>query len=201
MPQLPFADLNLRYNPFGELDREARAAVAEVDVGDLAARLGSPGTVVQLVGPCGRGKTTHLLALAAALPHATYVRADTDGHRRLPDTEVLLLDEADRVGFFHRRRLWKRARSLAIATHRDLSWQLPRRAVHTVAIGGLDLPRLTRVVRRRIEAARRASGPLPMVPEPVLAALLAEFGDDLRAIEWALYERFQQRQEACLVQV
>jgi len=65
---LPFAHLNLRRNPFGELDLSQRAALAVVDVDRFVRRLAQPGYAVQFTGDRGRGKTTHLLAILRHFP-------------------------------------------------------------------------------------------------------------------------------------
>ena len=62
---LPFAHLNLRFNPFGEATPEERAKLAVVDIERFAQRLCAPGFAVQFIGEHGRGKSTHLLALHA----------------------------------------------------------------------------------------------------------------------------------------
>jgi len=191
-PGLPFAHLNLRRNPFGEQDREAWVQTAVLDVDPLVAWLREPGSAVQLVAAPGRGKTTCLLALDAALPEATYARAWTESvpaRRRA----ILLLDEADAIWFFTRWPLLLTARSVAVAVHRDFSRELRLLGfrVHTKRPGGLDAERLHTIVTRRVEAVRRGPGPVPRVPHESLHALIAEHGDDLRAVRVALYAAFQ----------
>ncbi len=201
-PGLPFAHLNLRANPFGEQDRDAWAATAVVRVAGLVEALREPGVAVQLVAPCGRGKTTHLLALAQAMPEASYVRADTDGlPHRIPDR--LLLDEADALPFWRRWRALRAARSVAVAVHadhaRELSWLGFRVVTHRP--GGVDPQRLAAIVNARIEAVRRGSGPVPRVSDAGLQALVVRYGDDLRAVRRHLYERFQHLTEIADVEV
>jgi fumarate reductase flavoprotein subunit len=67
---LPFAHLNLRFNPFGELDLHLRADVAVVDLADWPKRLAAGRFAIQFLADCGRGKTTHLLALRRHFPDA-----------------------------------------------------------------------------------------------------------------------------------
>lgn len=67
MPTLAFEHVNLRFNPFGELDPELRAAVAVLPPLELSA-----GHVIQVMGEAGRGKTTHLLAWHHAAPGSGY---------------------------------------------------------------------------------------------------------------------------------
>ncbi len=66
----PFARFHLYRNPFGELTRQERAELAVVDLQPLVQWLNAPtrkGQVLQFVGPCGHGKSTHLLALGREL--------------------------------------------------------------------------------------------------------------------------------------
>lgn len=95
---LPWASCNLRRNPFGELTREERAEVAEVDVDRIAGRVAKPHTAVQLIGDCGRGKTTRMLALMNRFPDASYVYLPENGPcPAIADGNPLLIDEAQRL--------------------------------------------------------------------------------------------------------
>lgn len=116
-----FRALNLRRNPFGELTPDEWARAAVVDLEPLLAWLDRDGRCLQLIAPCGRGKTTHLHALRAAIPGARFRRAGADPVGR---DAVLLLDEADAVGPLTRYRHHRHARRLAIATHVDLAREL-----------------------------------------------------------------------------
>jgi len=196
-PPLPFAHLNLRFNPFGELDPGTRASAALVDTEPLVRHLRAPRRAVQLLGRCGRGKTTHLLALAERIPGARYVRALTDRPLALPPCSVLLLDEADALWWWQRRKALRHASGIALATHRDLSPELRWAGLVplTVPVGGVEENWLHAVLNRRIECARRGSGPIPRIGRPAVRALIDRHGDDLRAMEIALYERFQALEE------
>jgi hypothetical protein len=190
---LPYGRLNLRYNPFGELEPEERAALAVVDLAALLERLRRPPFVAQFLGEAGRGKTTHLLALRGHFPEAVYVHVGEGERPVLPEAGVLFVDETQRLTPRARLRLFRRARVLALGTHEDHSAELSRAGVpfQTLEVGGVDLGRLERIVQARLQAARRGPGPLPQVPRRSLEALVARFGDDVRAIEHELYERIQ----------
>ena len=190
-PTLPFAHLNLRYNPFGELPDDERAALAVADLAPLRAHLDQRRAAVQLLGPPGHGKTTHLLALQRALPDAAYVRAWSDRPLRLPKAAVWLIDEVDQCGLLRRIRLWGQARPVAVATHRDLGHELRAfgRPVLTVRPAAREV--LATLVARRIVAARRREGPTPVVGSATLQGLITRHGADVRAVFGELYERFQ----------
>ena len=188
MMQLPFAHLNLRVNPFGEPRVEERAALAVVDLPEL--RAGDP---VQFVGESGHGKTTHLLALLARNPGAVYERLQEGEDRyaaRASGAVPLLLDEAQRLRPQLLLRLFSQNRTLALGTHDDLS-RFSDRPLRTVRFAGLTLARLRAILARRIEWARRGPGPVPVVSDASLQALLDRHASDVRAIEGHLYESFQ----------
>lgn len=191
---LPFAHLNLRRNPFGELELCSWAELAVVEVDHLAPRLREPGFAVQFMGPKGRGKTTHMLALMRHFPDARYVHLGENERPRIPHAHPLFIDEIQRVPRRRRRRLFRRPVSLVIGTHEDLRPELAAAGfeVETIGVGSaLDAGRLCRMLNLRIEAARRAPGPLPRVTLPTAQSMVDRFGDDVRAIQGAMYEVFQ----------
>jgi len=191
---LPFAHLNLRRNPFGELELRAWAELAVVEVDHLVRRLREPGYAVQFMGEKGRGKTTHMLALVRHFPDARYVHVGENERPRIPHSQPLFIDEIQRVPRRRRRRLFHRPVSLVIATHEDLRGELGAAGfeVETIRVaGGLDARRLVDILNRRIEAARRGPGPLPRGTEATARVMIDRFGDDLRAIQGAMYDRFQ----------
>jgi len=192
--RLPFAELNLRRNPFGELEAAERAAVAVVEVDRLVRRLEQPGYAVQFIGEKGRGKTTHLLAIWRHFPQAVYVHVGEHERPRIPHGRPLLIDEIQRLSRWHRRRIFRRRVPLAIGTHEDLGGELRRAGfeVQTVRPAeALDGKRLCRMLNRRVERARRGPGPLPQISLQTAQAMLDHSGDDLRAIEFCLYDLFQ----------
>jgi hypothetical protein len=194
-PGLPYCHLNLRHNPFGELDLARRAELAVVDAGPLVERLLRPGCAVQFLGDAGRGKTTHLLAIGRCFDHAAYVRIEEDGPPPpFPQGYPLLIDEAQRLPRRVRRQVFRGPVSVALASHRDLGIELRRAGldVHTVRIGQhLPPARLCEMLNRRVEAARRGAGQVPRLTLAAATQLVEHFGTDIRAIEGHLYERFQ----------
>ena len=192
-----YAHLNLRMNPFGELEPRDRARVAVADVGPLLAHLERPRAAVELVGRCGRGKSTHLHALRRALPHAHYARLWADR----PDPAALggtvLLDELDAVGGWRRTRLLRAAERVAVAVHRSHALELRLHGfdVRTVQVASADPERLARILRRRIEFARIGAGPVPELPAATVRALIERFGDDVRAVEDALFDAVHAMEE------
>jgi hypothetical protein len=192
---LPWASCNLRRNPFGELTREERAEVAVVDVDRIAERLTKPRSVVQLIGDCGRGKTTRMLALMNRFPDASYVYLPEDGPcPAIAEGNPLLIDEAQRLPKRACRSVFATGLPLVLATHRDLARMLRSFGyhVHTERIGeGNTAELVQRLLNRRIEASRLQDGPVPVVSMYAASRLVKLFGGDIRGIEHYLYERVQ----------
>lgn len=199
-PRLPFAHLNLRRNPFGELPAEVRAELAVVDPALLAylPRLARPGFVLQIRGERGHGKTTCLLALRRHVPAAPYLHlAEGAPAPDLPAVPLLLLDEAQRLPSRRQARLFDSARSFVLSTHADHGAGLARAGLShaTLWLESLTPARLQSIVARRIEWARRAAGPVPVVGPVACATLVARHGADVRAALGELYGVFQQLSE------
>lgn len=191
------AHLNLRRNPFGAVPQRDWPALTVADTGELRAHLRKGRAALQLVGACGRGKSTHLRALHGDFPDAFYSRIAEGERPSIPRRKQLFIDESQRLPWWKREWLFRGCETLAVATHALHTAQLERLgfAVLTVEIAGLTLARLQTIVQRRLTWAHNGRGPLPTLPSEGLQGLLATHGDDLRAIEHALYEIFQQTKE------
>lgn len=184
---LPFAHLNLRVNPFGELPRPERARAACVPALECPA-----GGVVQVLGAAGRGKSTHLIAWHAQHPGSLYEYvpegADALASRALPP--LCFVDEAQRLRRAELARLFESTERLVLASHADLSGRTTR-PMRTLVLRGMTAERLERMLARRVELARRGPGAVPRFPAATVSALLERFGDDLRTLERHLYDVFQ----------
>ena len=199
-PVLPFAHLNLRRNPFGELPLSDWAALAEVDVQEFDEFLVEPGATVQFVGEKGNGKTTHLLAIQDRIPESVYVHFPEEEKTEIPAGNPLLIDEAQRMTRWQQWKVFRSRTSLVLGTHRDFTGPLKRagRRVKTVAVRERMSPeRLTRIVQNRIEWVRRDRGPVPGLSCETADRLLARFGPDIRRIFYELYGIFQNLKEGC----
>lgn len=206
--QLPFSHLNLRFNPFGELTDDERAAVAVADpvqLRGLAARLLSDDAVILLTGEPGRGKTTMLRALhlhlTAELGPLPFVRVATGGSPPIGEGRVVFVDEAQRLGWLSLRRLLRRPGGFALTAPGPFRHLGVGHRLVTVGVGDPSPERLALIVERRIELARRGAGPVPTVDAAAVAWLVARFADDVRAAEQALYEVFQRLEGADRVQM
>ncbi len=190
---LPFAHLNLRRNPFGEVEPAEQGELAVVDVDRHVERLRRPGYAVQFLGDQGRGKTTHLLAILRHFPNSPYVHIGEGQRPRIPQGHPVFVDEVNRLPRRRRRRLFHRRVSLALGTHEDFHAELTSAGfdVETVSAGGLEVAELCRIANRRIESARRDPGPLPQLSLRTARAMIDRFDDDLRSIHARLYDIFQ----------
>lgn len=183
----PYYSLNLRRNPFGELTRQEWTDVAVTQIADIRSRLERPGVAIQLLANKGRGKTTHLLALANNLPNAVYFRASRDP---APSRgQILLMDEAQSLWPWQRARVAKRFPSLAYSTHHDLSleFRLLGYTVEPFYVQTTSLALLREIVDRRIAKAHYGVKPPPIIEYDRLNTLQARFNDDIRSIFDELY--------------
>ncbi len=193
---LPYAHLNLRRNPFGDFSEADRTALAIVDINDVVERLGSS-TAIQFVGEKGYGKTTHLLAIRSMFENAGYVHIPEGEKAAIPSGNPVLIDEAQRLTFWQRLRLFRMKVPLVLGTHRDFEPELKRagRTVQTIAVEKHTcIDRLQKVFASRIEWVRRDSGPVPSVSEQTVESLVSEFGPDIRGMLGHLYDRIESLQ-------
>jgi len=200
----PFAHLNLRFNPFGEIDIDDRARAAIIDYQPWVEKLlKNEKFILQFSGDCGRGKSTHLHALKMHLqehfPDTSYTYYPEDETPRIlpKKSSLLILDETQRIPKRLRQKLWKRDCALIIATHEDHSQEFIQhgREFEHVALEGLSAEKLRRVLEGRLELARRTPAALPYFTEETIQNLIHQFGDDIRAIEHYLYDVFQTMKE------
>jgi hypothetical protein len=191
----PYQRYNLRRNPFGELTRQERAALAVVELNDWLSFLQRERVVLQFIGPCGHGKTTHLLAIQQALGNAEYVYLPEEGPQpRIGNHRPMIVDEAQRLSFWQLRKVLSIGGPIVFGTHKDLSAPIGRArlAVETVDVSGhLSVQRLTQILNCRIESSRLTDGTIPCITEDQAFRLQHQFGANVRAIEHFLYDQFQ----------
>lgn len=203
--RLPYAHLNLRRNPFGELNRSERRLLAVAGIDELAERLDEPGLVVQLIGGSGRGKTSQLLALHRHFSAAAFVKIRPGENLRGARGHPLFIDDAHMLSPQRRRRLFGRTgSSFAITTHDDLSAEIAELGLRCESRwpGSLICPPfLDYIFSRRIEAARRRQGPLPRVSRNTIEDLIEHWGHDVRSMELDLYRAIERMEEMTDVEV
>lgn len=165
----PYRHLGLWRNPFGELTPDERAELAVVETASLLAFLEQTQTVVQFLGDCGFGKTTHLLALRMAI-HRRSGNAQTasegivyfpEGGPRpsIPNGRPLFIDEAQRMSWLQRQNLLRRAGPIVLTSHSDLSAYFLRAGfqVLSVNVGAAKSPQqLAEILNLRLDASRLA---------------------------------------------
>jgi hypothetical protein len=167
---------------------------------------------LQVLGPLGAGKTTHLFGLKRRAEghglQAAYAYL-AEGHDKVPDVagdlgplDLLLLDEAQRL----EDRAWValltqiagraagRPLRLVLSAHGDQSARFAAAGLPlaTVRLGEMSVPEYRAILDRRIEAAALPGRPHATLTDDAAAFLLKTFGPNRRAAEWLLYEAFQQ---------
>jgi hypothetical protein len=185
----PYHAIGLARNPF--IIEEAPGVAKDVwidrDLGEPP--LPSKATLVQILGPCGAGKTSHLLRWRERF-HGPYRHIPDSLMRWYPPpiAAIAYWDEADRIPFpvlhLALRAAARRGDTIVAGTHRDLAPAARRvgLSVTTLALPSLDAPTLAIWIDRRIAAARNAEGsiepPRPDVTE--IERLVAECGGSFR---------------------
>jgi hypothetical protein len=205
-PVLPYAHLNLRYNPFGRLTPEEKCSfdAIRIDLDSYANRLSEPGYALQFLKEGRPGKTTNLLALRRYFPGAPYVFIEAQGVvPDIPQAPVLFIDQMQRIPRARRLEILRRPGSFAIVSHANHEREFRRAKLRydLIKLSGLPVDRLCENVEQRIERARRYDDlPVPTVRKTAVAELLSMFGDDLVAIHGYLYDVFQNMTEVCDVE-
>lgn len=181
---LPLGHLNLRRNPFGELDRAERLQAAVVDTEPWVAFVATPRRALQFLGPCGHGKSSHLYAMIrdCGLDLSAYIylpprRSIPDlwsrrmlpfidstqaagwgcAQRLLEHKNVLVLDEAQRLPLGLRKRVFRSHDPVLLGTHADLSPALRRAGFEVMTVDvsrQCDPQRIADVLNRRIALSR-----------------------------------------------
>lgn len=191
----PYHQYNLRRNPFGELARQERAELAVVELDGWLNFLNHDRAVLQFIGPCGYGKTTHLLAIQVALESAEYVYLPEARPRpRVGEQRPMIVDEAQRLSFLQLRKVLKIAGPLVFGTHNDLTTAIRRAKLEVKTIdvaADSSTARLEKILNRRIESSRLADGTIPRITSDHALRLQHQFGQNVRAIEHFLYDQFQ----------
>ncbi len=204
VPSLPFAHLNLRFNPFGELTHQERANLAVVEAEVFTKKLNSSCFALQFIAKKGRGKTTHLLALQKYFPDAPYIHYPENGPKpKVTNSDLLFLDEAQRFKPRERMKIWRRKATFVVGTHQDHSREFVKAGLdyESISLEGLSEAKLAKIIRLRLEYARRSEGTIPYFDSLAIKSLINRFDDNIRSIENYLYEIFQDLEEIGCVKV
>lgn len=191
--KLAFSHLNLKFNPFGELNPEQRKQLAVVDIEKIKNILNKPGVAIQFLADHGRGKTTHLLSLHELYPEAKYIKIFSGDKPDFEFHEIYFIDSIENISKKQRNFLYKNSSSIACTTHTDLSRELNRAGYEVVSkrVSLYDENILKKVFNDRIEYSRRGEGDIPVIDLRLINSLKQLYGDDIRSMEHHLYEKFQ----------
>ena len=196
-PALPYSQLNLTRNPFGELSTDERIRVACLRSEEMMDFLKQPKSCLQFLGEKGRGKTTHLLFLRRKLKAGSYVHYEEHEKTTVPDDTILILDEFQRLGRTKWRQAYRKANTLLLGTHQDYSHEIQRAGfkVKTIHVPiRLTATWLCEIAQKRIEEFRRNDGRIPHLRIQEAEALLSDYGSNLRSIFSHLYDCIQHLQ-------
>ena len=184
--------------------------MAVVDTEPLVDMLQDSRRVIQFLGGCGYGKTTHLLAVrraflrqapfaptgqehSAASPPELIYFPEKGPRPRLVASRPLFIDEAQRMSWWQRQQLLRRPGPLVITSHTDYSQQFRRRGWKVSSVN-VQRPKTASevacILNRRIDASR-IDDRHPAVTEEFCQLLLDRFGYNMRCIEEQLYESVQ----------
>lgn len=202
-PFFHFQQLGYRQNPFGALTAVEWAQVAVLPPAVTTAVLDASAHL-QVMGPMGIGKSTTLrkaVAMLAERETAVYEyvpQGQSHFVTQAAPGSVFALDEAQRLTLVELARLRTLAAAqnvrLLLGSHADLSELL---AVSPQTWHTIHLPALVDAAHvRRLLTARLAAFALPERPRVTLATavpdyLFARFGQDLREMEYFLYDVWQ----------
>lgn len=201
----PFYRFNLERNPFGTLNDEERVAVTVLPA-PVEQALARADTHLQVLGRKGRGKSTtlHYLVWQARLcrrpvAYERLPRWQWRYHTPTDGLAVFALDEGQRLAPWEEARLLLEQRRhgwrLLLGSHRDhrLAFALAGLDVVTVRVGRqMTHERLAQILSRRLAVfARDADGPGVSFSVEAVDYLYNRFGSDLRTMNHALYDYFQ----------
>ncbi|MCA9193068.1 MAG: hypothetical protein KDB03_14940 [Planctomycetales bacterium] len=199
----PFARWNLRRNPFGELSFQEREVLAQIVSDDVepfvtwarSKQHSHRRVALQFVADCGYGKTSHLLGVRRLLGDIPYVYFPEHGKLpNIPPERPLLVDELQRLRWWHWRDLVSKAGLVVLGSHVDYEVKL-RRYGFSVLTVDLQCPKsapfLAKVLNARIAASEIAPEGCPRISVAEGEWLLAQFGSNVRQIENYLYEVWQ----------
>lgn len=201
---LAFAPLNLRFNPFGALSDEEWLDVSIVNIDHLEAFIRDPRTAVQFLADHGRGKTTHLRKLYQKFPQASYVKLCPDEKfPRFTRESLRFVDGIENAIPTQRLKIYKKTTSIAFTTHSDLTLELEKQGYHVITerISCACDMTLLEILNARIEIARDTMGRIPLLEMDAIKNLRAIYGDNIRAMQYHLYNEFQKLKDNYYVHV
>ena len=200
----PFYRIGLHRNPFGTLSEQEWYAVT-IPPPEVQAALDSGFEHLMVLGRKGRGKSTTLNYLR----YHFRLQGQRTTYERLPrwkwtyttdlsGLDVFAFDEMQRLAPWEIVRLFRERAQygtrLLIGSHRNHAPEFALAGVPVTVIkldGRLTQARLAQILQRRIDVFTRDGGTQITFSPDAVAALHRRYRDDLRGIEWFLYDYFQ----------
>lgn len=198
-----FHTLGFQRNPFGALTDEEWAEIAILPPA-VAAQV-QQAAHLQLIGPKGCGKTSAMRGIRAHLQTGQVNMAyeylpegTTKFNTMLPGLDLFLLDEAQRLTRWERRRWLRGVKNGRLRTifssHEDLSAlfvrkKLPLTTIHLAP--HVTPSHYAAILQRRLAFFAFDDPPRITFSNEATVFLVKTFGQDMRAAEYFLYEVWQ----------
>jgi hypothetical protein len=199
----PFYKFGLTRNPFGTLSPAEQVAVT-VPPPEIEAALQTGFVHLVVLGRKGRGKSTalryvqwHFMAAGQRTGYERIPRWQWRYTTDIAPLDVFALDEAQRLAPWEVWRLFSERgdRRLLIGSHRGMALDFWARGLDVLTVrldGAMTRARLAAILARRLGAFALDDAPpkLHFAPDAV-DYLWRRFGDDLRSMNFYLYDVFQ----------
>jgi len=202
-----FLKIGLASNPFRALTREEWAKIVVLPK-PLEGIFSSGIEHLQLLGPMGSGKTSVLLKLAERYEQAgkkvahEYIAEDQSHyHTKTTGLDVFFLDEAQRLNWWHRRRLLASIGKITttplrvvLSSHQNLASLFERQGFPITTLNLRDIvseEHYKQVLARRLSYFAVPGIEYPSFSPEAIRYLYVLFGENMREAEYFLYEVFQ----------
>lgn len=202
----PFLKLGLERNPFGALTTKEWVAVTVLP--PMLQQVVDEGFQhLQVIGDRGRGKSTslhwlcyHLRSQGQSIAYERLPAWQYNYHTDISVLDCFALDEAQRLWFWHKNRLFHEAQGkrLIIGTHHDISADFRRRGwqIVTIAIGQQSSPEhIRQILDKRLEVFATDAGVQIYFDDSAVDYLWERWRDNLRGMEFFLYFTLQKRRD------
>lgn len=152
--------------------------------------------IIELVGPKGRGKTTHLRYLHDQHDQAPiwFLHRDHDARELVEGTgSLVFIDSIHHLTLWQRIRVYQAYEKVVLTTHQARGWEyrLAQRPYHRFRFKGIEVALLQDILYRRLRLAALDPIAPSDIRQEAVKGLIRRFGDDYRAIVNHLYTQVQ----------
>ena len=193
-------NLIYHFNPFGGMHDEEleEIFVPRIFTPEIIEKIqGEKTGIIELVGPKGRGKTTHLRYLHELFPsYPIFYPEQRSDYAEISahPSEVLFLDSIHRLRLTQRIQLFRKKKLLILTTHwkRWGEYFIAGKSYVSYSFRGIDQQVLTKLLQKRIALATQEESDKIHLNPGYVQALIARHGDNYRGILNQLYDIFSQ---------